>query len=153
MINQNNTNYSVRGCGFESHQLLPEKGFLQSPWFPFFNIGSSASYPILPPWREKWWSKLYSWPLDRPLEAEECYRKALSIKSDHINANANMGHLCRLQERWVEAREYYTTAVRRRPRNSLLHYNIGFVSEKIGTSLDIQVRVIVCSSLCEWFVP
>ncbi len=28
-------NYGVRGCGFESHQLLPRKYFLQSLWFPF----------------------------------------------------------------------------------------------------------------------
>ncbi len=91
--------------------------------------------------------------LDRPMEAEECYRRAMSIKSDHINANTNMGHLCRLQERWEEARAHYTTAGQRRPNNFLLHYYIGFVSERIGTSLDIQVEYFVylfvcCLSVC-----
>ncbi len=45
--------YGVRGCGFESHQLLPRKGFLQSLWFPSNRRGLQyrhlvASSQILP---------------------------------------------------------------------------------------------------------
>ncbi len=32
--------YSVGGCGFESHQLLPRKGFLQSLWIPFQDVNA-----------------------------------------------------------------------------------------------------------------
>ena len=76
---------------------------------------------------------------DRPAEAESCYRKALSIKSDHINANINMGHLCRLQGRWVEAVQYYETALQRRPKNIVVRYQLGVVEEKIGGPENLQV--------------
>ena len=76
---------------------------------------------------------------DRPEEAEEAYSTALSLKPDHINANTNMGHLCRLQGRWEEARHYFTSALARRPTTPTLHYFVGMASEEIGTERDIEV--------------
>lgn len=76
---------------------------------------------------------------DRPKEAEDCYRRALSIKEDHINANTNMGHLCRIQERWEEAVIHYSTVLRRRPKNPLLHYYLGFVYEQLSSAENRQV--------------
>jgi tetratricopeptide (TPR) repeat protein len=77
----------------------------------------------------------------RPKEAEEAYRTALSFKPDHLNANTNMGHLCRLQGRWEEARRYFTSALDRRPTLPTLHYFVGVASEEIGTERDIEVAV------------
>jgi tetratricopeptide (TPR) repeat protein len=76
---------------------------------------------------------------DRPQEAEDCYRRALSIKGDHINANTNIAHLCRIQGRWEEAVTYYSTALRRRPKNPLLHYYLGFVYEQLSSAENRQV--------------
>ena len=42
-----------------------------------------------------------------------------------------MGHLCRIQERWKEADERYRVALKRRPHDPTLHYNIGLVNEKM----------------------
>lgn len=77
---------------------------------------------------------------DRPHQAEKCYLKALSIKSDHINANTNMGHLCRLQGRWAEASGYYHTALQRRPNNVLLRYYLGLAHQNMGGAENLQVR-------------
>lgn len=77
--------------------------------------------------------------IGRPQEAESCYRKALSIKSDHINANTNMGHLCRLQERWGEAVKHYRTALVRRPDNPVLLLYLGLVLGKLGSPPEIMV--------------
>ena len=76
---------------------------------------------------------------DRPHEAEEAYLTALHHKPDHINANSNMGHLCRLQGRWREARSYFEAALRRRHNVPSLHYLVGVVSEELGTERDIEV--------------
>lgn len=86
---------------------------------------------------------------DRPKEAESCYRRALSIKEDHINANTNMAHLCRLQGRWKEAVNHYSTALRRRPKNPLLHYYLGFVYEQMSSDeYRVVGRDLVVFSLC-----
>ena len=85
---------------------------------------------------------------DRAKEAEDCYCKALSIKADHINANTNMAHLCRIQERWEEAVTYYSTALRRRPKNPLLHYYLGFVYERLGSAEGRQVGQCVFLIFC-----
>ena len=93
---------------------------------------------------------------DRPKEAEEAYRTALAFKPDHLNGNTNMGHLCRLQGRWEEARRYFTSALARRPNLPTLHYFLGVASEEIGTQRDIEVKpwfqTYVCMgmNLCEW---
>jgi len=75
------------------------------------------------------------------VEAEECYRKALSIKADHINANINMGHLCRLQGRWLEAESHYQTALQRRPENIVVRYYLGTVLEARGEPDNIMVSI------------
>ena len=54
-----------------------------------------------------------------------------------------MGHLCRLQERWPEAKHHYTTALGRRPTNPTLQYYLAFVLEKMGTQEDLRVGVCV----------
>ena len=69
---------------------------------------------------------------DRPKEAEECYRQALSIKPDHVNANINMAHLCRLQKRWKEALSHYILASSKRPNDPVLYYYIGIMYQEIG---------------------
>ena len=78
--------------------------------------------------------------IDRPEEAESCYLKALSIKPDHVNANVNMGHLCRLQQRWSEANRHYVTALGRRPNNVVVRYYMGVVLEKMGGAENLQVN-------------
>ena len=70
--------------------------------------------------------------LDRTEQAEQCYQKALLIQPDHINANINMGHLCRLQNRWSEALKHFSIASNRRPNQSALHYYVGLVHMKMG---------------------
>ncbi len=80
---------------------------------------------------------------DRSQEAERCYRKALSIKPDHINANTNMGHLCRLQERWEEASRHYQTALQRRPNNTVLRYYLGLVHKRMGGAENLQVSACI----------
>lgn len=70
-----------------------------------------------------------------------CYLRALSVKHDHINANTNLGHLCRIQGRWEEAKEHYKTALQRRPDDPLLLYNVALVLEKIGMPEDIKVSI------------
>ncbi len=72
--------------------------------------------------------------IDRFHEAEECYKKALSIQPDNINANINMGQLLRQQGRWNEALEHFTVASNRRPLQSDLHYLIGLVNMEIGNT-------------------
>ena len=79
--------------------------------------------------------------VDRPLEAEKAYLSALTFKPDHINGNTNMAHLCRLQGRWAEAREYFMTALKRRPKLPILHYYVGVASEELGGAQDIEVWV------------
>ena len=79
---------------------------------------------------------------ERPEGAERCYRRALSIKPDHINANTNMGHLCRLQHRWGEASRYYRVALSRRPDNPTLLYNLGVVLERIGHPSNVTVKAV-----------
>ena len=86
--------------------------------------------------------------VERPIEAEECYKKALSIKHDHVNANTNMAHLCRLQKRWKEALKYYRIASQRRPNNPFHHYHIGLMLLEIGghnkvSSID-RLYMYVC---------
>ena len=78
---------------------------------------------------------------ERALEAEEAYLTALSYKPDHVNANTNMAHLCRLQGRWQEARNYFKTALQRRPKLPTLHYYMGVVSEELGTAQDLEVTI------------
>lgn len=70
--------------------------------------------------------------IGRAKEAEECYKRALSIKPDHITANINMGHLCRLQERWEEALEHYDRAKERRPHSPVMHYYAGWMLGETG---------------------
>lgn len=82
----------------------------------------------------------YTLPSGRPSEAENCYRKALSIKGNHINANINMGHLCRLQQRWTEARDHYLVALSRRSENPTVLYSLGVVMGKMGSPSDVMVR-------------
>lgn len=68
---------------------------------------------------------------------------------DHINANANMAHLCRLQERWEEATQHYKAVLARRPGNPVLLVNLAQVLQQLGSTKDIQVCVCVCPiSLC-----
>ena len=86
---------------------------------------------------------------DRPQEAEEAYRTALFHKPDHINGNTNMAHLCRLQGRWREARDYFMIALQRRPRTPTLHYYAGLASEELGSSQDLQVNSVVIG-LIHW---
>lgn len=81
----------------------------------------------------------YDLSTDRPKEAEQCYRTALKIKPDHVTANTNMGHLCRIQGRWKEAVEHYTTASHRRPNNPILHYHIGNALIQIGGNKNFEV--------------
>lgn len=87
---------------------------------------------------------------DRAQEAEEAYLSALSHKPDHINANTNMGHLCRLQSRWQAARRYFRRALQRRPRLPTLHYYVGVVSEELGTRQDIEVGTYVHTYTSEY---
>lgn len=54
-----------------------------------------------------------------------------------------MGHLCRLQGRWEEARRYFTIALARRPTTPTLHYYVGVVSEEIGTERYLEVHTHV----------
>lgn len=91
---------------------------------------------------------------DRPEEAEASYRRALSIKSDHINANTNMAHLCRLQGRWAESRRHYQVVLTRRPESPQVLYYLGLVAEKLGEPEDLKViicprvHLCVCLSVC-----
>ena len=57
------------------------------------------------------------------------------IRSHHTSSYT----MHRLQQRWEEARQHYSVAVKRRPKNPVLHYFIGFVSEKLGSPEDLQV--------------
>jgi len=68
---------------------------------------------------------------DRPKEAEECYMKALSLKSDHVDTNMNAGHMYRIQKRWDEAKERYETVLRRRPGFFKIRHHLGFVNEQL----------------------
>ena len=77
---------------------------------------------------------------DRAKEAEMCYRTALHIKPDHVTANTNMGHLCRIQRRWKEAIKHYTIASQRRPNNPILHYHIGNALIELGGNENLEVR-------------
>lgn len=75
------------------------------------------------------------------LEAEGSFLRALALNPSHIGANTNMAHLCRLQERWSEAKEHYKKAILRRPKDGELHYYMGFVSERLGTRSGFKVGV------------
>ena len=50
-----------------------------------------------------------------------------------------MGHLCRLQERWEEARRYYQTVLQRRPNNIVIRYNLGLVHMNMEGAENLQV--------------
>jgi len=81
-----------------------------------------------------WW-KLRSYPRlfvpDRSTEAEDCYRKALMLKSDHVDTNMNMGHMFRLQGRWEEAREKYQVVLKRRSSFAIIRHHLGHVYEQL----------------------
>ena len=68
---------------------------------------------------------------DRPKEAEECYLKALTLKPDHVDTNMNAGHMCRIQERWEEAKEKYEIVLKRRPSFFNIRHHLGFVNEQL----------------------
>ena len=57
--------------------------------------------------------------------------KALSLKSDHVDTNMNVGHMYRIQERWDEAKERYETVLRRRPGFFKIQHHLGFVNEQL----------------------
>ena len=70
-------------------------------------------------------------PIDRSSEAEECYKKALTLKPDHVDTNMNMGHMLRLQGRWEEAREKYQVLLKRRPSFAIIRHHLGYVNEQL----------------------
>jgi len=70
-------------------------------------------------------------PTDRSLEAEECYGKALTLKSDHVDTNMNVGHMLRLQGRWEEAKEKYQVVLKRRPSFAIIRHHLGYVNEQL----------------------
>lgn len=53
-----------------------------------------------------------------------------------------MGHLCRLQGRWQEARKHFSVALQRRPKSPILHYYVGVVSEELGTQEAMKVGAL-----------
>ena len=69
---------------------------------------------------------------ERASEAEHCYNRALAIQPDHVTANTNMAHLCRIQGRWEQALKHYRVASRRRPSDPRLHYYAAQMLNKRG---------------------
>lgn len=70
--------------------------------------------------------------LGRPTQAKECYLEALAIQPNHINANTNLGHYYRLQNRWKEAAKHFTIASSRTPNDPSLHYYLGLMYMEMG---------------------
>ena len=75
---------------------------------------------------------LFAGYAERAAEAERCYNRALAIQPDHVTANTNMAHLCRIQGRWEQALKHYRVASGRRPGDPRLHYYVAQMLNKRG---------------------
>src|SRR5208337_798404 len=67
--------------------------------------------------------------LNKWKEAEEAYRKAISLRPDYPQAHYNLGNACLAQQRTADAMREYQETLRLRPDFPGVHMNLGAVEE------------------------
>ena len=70
--------------------------------------------------------------LNKWKEAEEAYRKAVSLRSDYPQAHYNLGNAYLAQQRTADAIREYQETLRLRPDFPGVHMNLGAVEESQG---------------------
>ncbi|MGQ9705394.1 MAG: tetratricopeptide repeat protein [bacterium] len=65
-------------------------------------------------------------------DAYQWFSKAIEIKQDFVEANANIGVLMRIKGRYDEALNYLLSVLDALPLSSIIHYNIAICYERLG---------------------
>ena len=79
-------------------------------------------------------------------DAEESFRRAISLHPDHADAYFNLGGLLHVQQHYVEAEEAYCRAISLRPDYVDAHYNLGRLlheQKNFATAEEAYSRVIL----------
>jgi predicted O-linked N-acetylglucosamine transferase (SPINDLY family) len=70
--------------------------------------------------------------LSEPAETEACFRRAIALRPDFVNALANYGRWLIAQARWRDAEALLGTAVRLAPNDAHAWNNLGVARQELG---------------------
>ncbi len=70
--------------------------------------------------------------LDRPADAERCFREALRLDPNHASTWSHLGDVLAVQERLAEAIDAYRETLSRQPGHAETHNNLGNTLQRLG---------------------
>ncbi|GAC1662494.1 MAG: hypothetical protein NVS9B4_16260 [Candidatus Acidiferrum sp.] len=81
------------------------------------------------------------------LQAQEAYRRVLTLEAGHVDALTNLGMLHYEQGNLQEAVKLFTRAVRVQPHHAVVRFNLGSVLDEMGELEQAREHLRLASSL------